>query len=172
MSLQQRQAATNLCSFKAGRRVKKPGLLTHAAVPSVTESVWNGYNDISVKQREAFSFSLFYFLLCFSFVGRWKVKRTLCWFHWLEVFNTDTRKKNKMKYWYKKESTKSYVHMFLVINGCAHIMLRSNCYFSFPSDLTVCLGPVCFPLISLLKYSSETGGVHLMHKLKWVWRTY
>lgn len=49
---------------------------------------------------------------------------------------------------------------FQMINGCAHIMLRSKCYFSFHSDLTDYLGRACFPLISLLKYSSEIGGVH------------
>lgn len=52
---------------------------------------------------------------------------------------------------------------FQMINGCAHIMLRSKCYFSFHSDLTDCLGRARSPLISLLKYSSEIEGVHHMH---------
>lgn len=50
-----------------------------------------------------------------------------------------------------------------MINGCAQIMLRSKRYFSFHSDLTDCLGRARSPLISLLKYSSEIGGVHHMH---------
>ena len=39
---------------------------------------------------------------------------------------------------------------------------RPKSYFSFHSDLTVCLGMVSVPLISLEKYSNETGGVHHM----------
>lgn len=49
-------------------------------------------------------------------------------------------------------------------------MIRSKLYFSFHSDLTVCLGMVSFPLFSLEKYSGEIGGVHHMHGKSECWR--
>lgn len=45
-------------------------------------------------------------------------------------------------------------------------MLRSESYFSFHSDLTVCLGMVFILLISQEKYSREIGGVHQMDERK------
>lgn len=65
---------------------------------------------------------------------------------------TQEAKKTGKKKWdtdLKRSQIKVTYIFFQLINGRVRIMLRSKSYFSFHSDLTVCLGMISFPLISL-----------------------
>lgn len=143
------------------------GLPTRLYPVSLCQS--EGYEDISVRQRKVLlSHNFFHFPL-----GWWEVKRTLLIllvrrFLCLNQHNTKKTKSELKKSYIKNSQLKVMYIFFQMINRRVHIMLRSKHNFSFHSDLTVCLGMVCFAFRSS---RSKIGGVHHIHEKKWVWET-